>query len=842
MLRITLLGAPQLQLANLILSKEITGRALALLAYLVVTNRPQTRSLLADLLWNDVTEHQARKNLRYVIYDLRQVLGDYLIVSRQTVAFNSGNPYWLDVEVFSTFLESDQSPANTELLQDVLNLYQVEFLDGFYIQDAPIFDTWMAAQRQKLHTQAVHGLQLLAQQYLNQQKYMAGILTTQRILSLEPWNEDAHRQQMCLFAYAGHHSAALTQYEVCRQALLEEFDTEPLYETDQLYTAIKAGQFRRTTPQQKPDLHTNPEKYTTLRNHPWLRIVHKAEGESSQPALVVNWDAIPMAHQLTGREQELVRLDQWICVDRCRLISISGIGGHGKSALVAELVRRISDQMEEPEVEHPQSIHSSHPTNHLSRIPFVRIFWCSLTGVASFAQLMAYWWRWCDALAGFTDTERMEDDIPLEEQLTYMLFYLQQQRCLLILDQVESILQPGKFAGVYQPGWENFSEFLRRIADSQHTSCLVLIGREEPADLTFLATNTSAVRTLSLLGLTREDGVAMLRNRGFTEQTNDLASLVQQYDGLPLALTYLSVLRQRLPTLQLATLFSQETLFIEEVRKQFAQQFARLSPIEYDLLLWLTIERGNVTFDYFWQHCTVTTQKNLLLDAHQSLLRRGLLHIEPQGQNVTLSKMVLRYTTQQLIDLIVTEIFTAWEMKAQRQSIVRPTHRPLRTAVDYPARYRHSSRGANGPAELSTAPNPGMQKEQASFLPVQSWVEAGDVMQARVERTDHSPPFVYLNRYRLVHTKATDAIADEQHRLLLLPLVRRLLARWSLEGTCRRLDALLDGLTQEPYADGATAEYNLLALLAACKIEEELMRSQDTVGDVGDRVSLAQRY
>lgn len=824
MLRISLLGMPQLYLGNVDLSKVITGRTLALLSYLVVTNRPQTRSVLADLLWTDTSELQARKNLRYVLYDLRRATGDHLLTSYQTVSLNSNHHHWLDVKIFSTYLESEQPTASVELLEDVLNLYQAEFLAGFYIQNAPIFETWLLTQRQKLHRQMIHGLQLLAQQYLTQQNYTAGIQATQRLLTLEPWNEDAHRQQMQLLAYDGQHSAALAQYESCRQALAEEYNAEPLVETTQLYNAIKTGQFNKTPKNRNQEFLSSLDTHSTLRRQPLFGKEQRTQRNLPlQLGPIINWDAIPVTPYLAGRDEEIKCLEHWICVDGCRLISIGGMGGAGKSALVAELVRRLTEQQEEQTVEPAQPTDTEHfDRNRFSIssppiLSFMRIFWCSLTGVASLAQFMAYWWRWCSTVAGVTEIEWLEEDTPLEEQLTYLLAYLHQQRCLLILDQVESILQPGKFAGVYQPGWENFGALLRRIADSPHQSCLVLIGREEPTELAYLAHSTSAVRTLSLTGLTVDAGVALLHGRGFTEPTHELAALVQHYDGLPLALTYLCVLHQRIPTLQLTALYTQEAGFIEEVRKQFDHQFERLSTIEYEILLWLTIERGKVTFDYFWQHCTATTQKDQLLDAHQSLLRRSLLCVEAQGKWVSLSATVLHYITQHLIDLLGTEIFVAWNMKGQRQSTLRPPLFPYCTTVEQPPRHRYQLTKSTSSIELAKGQNVEAAKEQRLIFTKRSLGGAESVAQTRIGHTNNILilPFLYLNRYRLVNPQAAAAIADEQRRFLVLPLVHRLQSRWNAQGIRKRLEELLDYLAQEPYADGTTADYNLRALLAA---------------------------
>jgi DNA-binding SARP family transcriptional activator len=64
---------------------------------------------LAGLLWGDKSEGSAKANLRKSLSKLGQMLGDVLIITRQTVAFNRDRAYWLDVEVFESALAGDDA-------------------------------------------------------------------------------------------------------------------------------------------------------------------------------------------------------------------------------------------------------------------------------------------------------------------------------------------------------------------------------------------------------------------------------------------------------------------------------------------------------------------------------------------------------------------------------------------------------------------------------------------------------------------------------------------------------------------------------------------------------------
>lgn len=818
MFRIALFGVPHLSLETVDLSKAIRGRSLALLVYLAVTGKAQDRNILADLLWDNLTEAQAKKNLRYVLYDLRQAIGDYLLVSRQTIAFNRKGLYWLDVEVFSSYLHAEEPKANVELYQEVLDLYQGEFLNGFYIQDAPMFEEWLNARRRQLHTQIVHGFHLLAQEYLAQHQYEKGLQITQRLLTLEPWNEEAHRQQIRLLAYSGRRSAALAQYEACCRALTAEYSVEPLAETVQLYEEIKTGRFSKWL---EPPYTLSPAANDRLVNHRSFNPVAAPStqqpttqaapvAKSSVPATLatqVNWDAIPVQLRLFGHVEELTRLEQWISSAGCRLISLSGAGGQGKSALAAEVVRRLADHAEDPSMRGRLSTAAN---------SFDSIFWCSLAGIASFAQLIAYWWRRCNVLAGLTDPEWLLQEISLEEQLAYLFLHLRQQRCLVVLDQLEQILQPGRFTGVYHQGWEQFPELVRRIAESEHQSCLLLISREELPEFTYLTRNTSAVRTLSLQGLAIADSVAMLRSHGFTGEESLLATLAQHYAGLPFALTCLGAMYRRLPSDQLSTLLVCDPPLFDELHNLLAQQCKRLSVLEQELLFWLALEQTAVSFEHFWQTFISTDAKGHMLDAYQSLVRRSLVQVELTDGSISLPSLVLRYITQYLIDAIVTELVMAWYLIAQAPPAL-PTPRlahPVPMKYTIAARYR-----AGSTLEVCAPPvllYTDSQEQQGTF---QVFPQLEQVTLPVVEKEvpfARSPlPFSLLQHYRLVNPNATGLVRELQNNHILFPVVKALYQQWGVRVTRIRLQELLAYLLQHFEIEMPIAEYNLQRLVTS---------------------------
>jgi DNA-binding SARP family transcriptional activator/predicted ATPase len=296
-LRLQLLGSPQISLDGVPLA-IVRRRAIALLCYLVITGMPHHRDALASLLAGETSDEQARKSLRNTLAALRELEGAFLHITRQTVAFNRASHYWLDVEIVQATLTAAAPDTSLRLVRAAVDLYQGELLAGLAVRDAPDFDEWLRSQREHLHELVVRALDSLITEYTHRGDYADGIACATRLLALEPWREEAHRQMMLLLAYSGHRSAALAQYQACRRILAQELGVAPATETSELFERLRATAV--------PPPHNLPPPPTTF----------------------------------VGREQELTVLAQRLADPACRLITIVGLGGSGKTRLALEATRR----------------------------------------------------------------------------------------------------------------------------------------------------------------------------------------------------------------------------------------------------------------------------------------------------------------------------------------------------------------------------------------------------------------------------------------------------------------------------------------------------------------------
>jgi len=393
-LSLSLLGPLRASLDGEPLTHFHSDTALALLVYLAMNaGTPCRRTSLAGLLWSDYDESSALTNLRQALHRLRMAIKDHerttplLQVTRAAIALDPDSDYWLDVNAFSEALDAVQRHAHASLeactacaerLSEAVELYQGEYLAGFSL-DSALFEEWMVVERERLHGQALGALGHLAAYHEAQGTYEQAARYAQQALALEPWREEAHRALMHALALGGQRSAALAQYEACCRALREELDVEPAEETARLYEQIRDGQ----------DL-------TGCRWESGGKPVRSPE-PSNMPVQLTPF---------VGREDVLAQIGERLQDPNCRLLTLVGPGGSGKTRLALEVAAR-------------QMKHYSHGAWFVPLAP--------LRAVESIVPTIA-------GSLGFTFHAEAEPKAQL-------LDYLRGKHLLLVLDNAEHLIQ-----------------------------------------------------------------------------------------------------------------------------------------------------------------------------------------------------------------------------------------------------------------------------------------------------------------------------------------------------------------------------------------------------------------
>jgi DNA-binding SARP family transcriptional activator len=318
-LGLRLLGSPQIFLNH---EPVTTSRrkAMGLLAYLAVDGKRQTRDSLSALFWPDYDQSKAFANLRHILWEVQQTVGEgWIVADRESITMNPEADVYLDVHKFESLLAKgraqDEAARRIPLLGEAVKLYHGHFLTGFSLRDAPDFNDWAFAKSEELRHQLTGALLMLSNDYCALGQLHPAILHGRRLITLDPLNESSHRHLMQIYLQAGQHSAALKQYQACEQILRKELGVDPQPETRDLYKKIR----RRES---KP-VEAQMQKQHRLPSH-------------------------NLPHQLSsfiGREKEqktIVRL-----IAKYRLITLLGAGGIGKTRLSIKVGEQLLEDFAE---------------------------------------------------------------------------------------------------------------------------------------------------------------------------------------------------------------------------------------------------------------------------------------------------------------------------------------------------------------------------------------------------------------------------------------------------------------------------------------------------------------
>ncbi len=311
-LEIQTLGGLSIKVDGTAVSNFVSRKAEALLVYLACYPRPHARETLAALLWDDLSQQRSLANLSVLLSSLRKQLDAFLDSSRHEIGILEGSDFVVDAvqmaeAVAAVSYRQELTRSTAVHLADAIDLYQGPFLAGFYVRQASGFSEWAILEQERLQQLAVRGMNLLVDFYRTRRQYAQGTDLGLRLVNLDPLREESHRHLMRLWALSGQRHAALEQYQTCRTILDEELGVEPAEETTALWQQIKSGAIDYAA---DPDL---------------THFQHNLPAETTS---------------FVGRQRELALIDERLSLPTCRLLTIVGPGGVGKTRLALAAARR----------------------------------------------------------------------------------------------------------------------------------------------------------------------------------------------------------------------------------------------------------------------------------------------------------------------------------------------------------------------------------------------------------------------------------------------------------------------------------------------------------------------
>jgi hypothetical protein len=317
------------------------------------------------------------------------------------------------------------------------------------------------------------------------------------------------------------------------------------------------------------------------------------------------WEEAPDISQFRGRDRELETLEEWIA-GGCRLLTLYGIAGIGKTALSVKLANRIADR-------------------------FQCLMWLQIKSSPSIAELLT-------KLIYFISQER-----DTSSDLSRLLDYFRNQPCLIVLDGMESVMQTGVHDGSYLPGCEEYSEMLRLMGTTVHQSVIILTTKQKPKEVEREEGKNSPVRSFFVRGLGESTAKAICTNKGnYATSDSDWRRLIKLYEGNPAALNLAATRVRKLyggSITRFVERLQPGAIVFPDISNLLQPQFNCLSDLEQKLITYLANNHGKFTIADIPQE--IVQSFSPLEELLQSLLRKSL--IDSNETHLWLNSLVREY-------------------------------------------------------------------------------------------------------------------------------------------------------------------------------------------------------
>ncbi len=545
-LSLKLLGSPHILRDGKVVTLG-TRKSLALIAYLAVQRSAVQRDTLDNLLWPESDTEKARRNLRSEIARIHRFLGDNIVLSEsQALRINAAE---INVDLWE--LNGVLKQGNTTRLID---LYKGNLLEGFYLKDSEVFESWLEEERENLQNSITETLEVLVKRSDDTNQFAKALKYSKDIIKLDRLNEDVYLAAIRYAVILNDRIGGLSIYQELEHMLAKEFNFKPSEEAQLL-----AQKLRESLVNVQPIIDTSIDK----------------------PAQLVPVNNQEIAHNIPvtmlpffGREKELSIIINRLSLAECRLLTVIGLGGVGKTRLAREVAKQALE------------------TDHFSS----GVWWVSLVAITGTYAIYF-------AIAKALSLE-LDKTSSIEEQLLNRIL---DKNLLIILDNFEHLL-------------DDDLEPVRVLLNKAKKLKLLITSRQplnineeylfevssfplpEKINLESTYENIDAIKLFCYAAKRANHSFALNHSN-----RDDVFRICQILDGLPLAIELAAARLRSLSCQDIANELEHDFDFLHQAYSKdmknkslkliFEQAWSRLKPEEQRVLCGLSILRGKFTRD-----------------------------------------------------------------------------------------------------------------------------------------------------------------------------------------------------------------------------------------------------
>jgi hypothetical protein len=335
-----------------------------------------------------------------------------------------------------------------------------------------------------------------------------------------------------------------------------------------------------------------------------------------------DWGVAPRISNFIDRNEELEKLNAWIEDERVKMAFVSGTTGIGKTTLVVKFVEEVQKN-------------------------FQYVIWRSLQYAPSLETLL-------DRLIHFftKDIDRQSFE-SLDSKILKLLSYLNRHRCLLIIDDLNSILDKGERRGNYRHNYQNYHYFLSSLINTRHQSSIMAIGWEKPKEL----------------GLYRKEQIFHLKlgtppkpmlEKMFKKQLSNKSSQQQWislwerygYNPKPIAIATSAI--ETFFDGNINQFLEQKSILLNNIREILDRQFERLTNLEKKIAYLLAINCTSITTEQLKLEFIPQSSTIDILESLKNLEQIGFLR--DRRATYTLSAVAQDYLKSKLFETVCEKI------------------------------------------------------------------------------------------------------------------------------------------------------------------------------------------